>query len=74
MAGANIYPVDTVVYYAYNTLKPDQEVGFMPILALVLMCIGAVGILVSIVAFLYGLVNWEEEWPFARVIIGSFII
>ncbi len=41
----------------------------MPTVALILMVIGAVGILVSIVAFLYGLVNWEQESPFDRVII-----
>ena len=46
----------------------------MPTIALVLMGIGAVGILISIVAFLYGLVNWEEEPPFERTVIGSFII
>ena len=46
----------------------------MPIIAFVLMGIGALGILISIVAFLYGLVNWEDEPPFGRTIVGSFII
>ena len=46
----------------------------MPTIALVLMGIGGIGIIMSVVAFLYGLVNLEEEWPFDRFIIGSFII
>ena len=46
----------------------------MPTTTLVLMVIGSLGILVSIVTFLYGLVNWEEESAFDRTAVGSFII
>ncbi len=43
----------------------------MPTLTLVLMLIGALGILISVVAFLYGLA--QDESPFDRLVIGSFI-
>ena len=46
----------------------------MPTIALVLMGIGAVGILISIVTFLYALANLEAESPFDRATIGSFLI
>ena len=44
----------------------------MPTVTLVLMFIGALGILISLVAFLYGLTG--EEPPFDRLVIGTFII
>ena len=44
----------------------------MPTLTFVLMCIGGLGILISVVAFLYGIA--QEEYPFDRLVIGSFII
>ena len=46
----------------------------MPTITLVLMGIGAVGILISIVSFLYALAYRDVESPFDRVTIGSFLI
>ena len=46
----------------------------MPTVALFLMGIGAFGILISIVSFLYALANREVESPFDRATIGSFLI
>jgi len=51
-----------------------EGIGIMPTISLVLMAIGGIGIICSVVAFLYGLLALEEEWPFDRFIIGSLII
>jgi len=46
----------------------------MPIIALILMGIGGLGILISIVTFLYAFARLEVESPVDRVTIGSFLI
>ena len=44
----------------------------MPALTFVLMCIGGLGILISVVTYLYGIA--QEEYPYVRLVVGSFII
>ena len=46
----------------------------MPIVALILMGIGGLGILISIVTYLYAFARLEVESPFDRATIGSFLI
>ena len=46
----------------------------MPTVTLFLMGTGAVGIIVSIVSFLYALAYRDVESPFDRLTIGSFLI